>query len=444
VLSKSRLLAVFFISFLFITSFQLQAGLETSTVIECIAKEKLADHPYGYQDALRDYYPTDAWRNCTPEEQGMNSTRLNEMVPYIESNEWPIDSVIIVRGGYIVYEQYPSPDFGVEDIHTLQSVTKSFTSALVGLAIKEGFLASVNETIVDLFSHRDIQNLDERKERMTVEHLLTMTAGVEWDEWTYPYTDTVHNSLAAMVMCDDAIEYFLNLPMVAEPGEEWVYNSGACMVLGVLIENLTNMTLLDFAQEYLFDPVGISDALFLRTYNGIYQAGGGLYLKPRDMARFGYLYLNGGLWNGTQIIPQDWVLDSSEYHYLLPPYEAYGYYWWMHPAMDVYQALRRFGQRIMISPAEDLVVIFTASIMELYHPHQELYFDYVLQSIIGPPREVTQTTTTTGTVNTYTGLPPGEYSNDPPFLGGIFIATAIVGVVGMVFVILLKKAKTSQ
>lgn len=264
-----------------------------------------ANHPYGYQDTLRDYFPTDEWRTCAPEEQGMNSTLLNEMLPYIDSNNWPIDSFIIDRGGYIVYEKYPNLEFAMNDYHTLQSVTKSFTSALVGIAIQKGLIPSIDATILDLFSSRNVTNVDERKEYMSVKHLLTMTAGVEWDEWSYPYNDTVHNSLAAMVTSDDAVDFFLNLPMVAEPGEEWVYNGGAAILLGVLIEEKSNMTLMDFAQEYLFDPIGISGGVWLRTWNGIFEAGGGLYLKPRDMARFGYLFLNGGAWDGEQVISND-------------------------------------------------------------------------------------------------------------------------------------------
>ena len=403
----------------------------------------LTEHPYGIQNTSRNYFPTDEWRICTPEEQGMNSTLLNEMLPYIESNNWPLDSIIVVRGGYIVYEEYPNPLFEMDDYHTLQSVTKSFTSALVGIAIREGFISSVNDTILDLFSDRNVTNVDERKERMSIKHLLTMTAGVEWDEWTYPYTDAENNSLAAMVTCHDAIDYFLNLPMVAEPGDEWVYNSGACIVLGVLIEELSNMTLVEFTQEYLFDPIGISEAMWVKTGNGVYQAGGGLFMEPRDMARFGFLYLNGGTWNGTQVVQQSWVLDSTDYQYALPPYEYYGYYWWHSPAMDVYQALGRFGQRIMVSPEEDLVVVFTASIQGMdYHPHEELYLDYILESIIGPPRTVTHSTSTTTTTNTSTSTTTGETNTGLNLLDGIYLSIGAVAI-GVVVLFLIRYRRTT-
>lgn len=368
----------------------------TSSYIGLVDEQIVSDHPFGYQDALRDYFPTEEWRSCTPEEQGMNYSLLSEMLPYINENEWALDSIIIVRGGYIVYEKYPNPDYPMSYYHTLQSVTKSFTSALIGCAIKEGLLASVDEKIVDLFKDRTISNLDERKGRMTVEHLLTMTAGIEWDEWTHPYIDTVNNNLAAMSVSDDGVDYFLNLPMIAEPGEVWTYNGGGIIVLGALIEKLSNMTLLDFAETYLFHPIGIPGGGWLKQPSGYYEAGGGLYLKPRDMARFGYLYLNGGMWNESEIVPLEWVLNSTEYHTISP---RYGYLWWLEPGMDAYVASGRLGQKIMVCPEEDLVVVFTASIYEMYEPHYDLYYDYIRAAIIGPPRIVEPETTTFTTTN---------------------------------------------
>jgi CubicO group peptidase (beta-lactamase class C family) len=353
-----------------------------------------ADHPFEIQETPRDYFPTYEWRMCEPEEQGMNSTRLSEMMSYIDDSNWPIDSIIIVRGGYIVWEDYLSLEYNMDYFHTQQSVSKSFASALVGIAIEQG-LFRINDAIVDLFSDRNITGPDERKEHMTIWHLLTMTAGVEWDEWTYPYTDTENNNLAAMVTAVDAVDYFLNLPMAYEPGEHWVYNSGATIILGVLIEKFSNQTLVDFTEEYLFNPIGIPGCVWQKTLNDVYQAGGGLWLKPRDMARFGYLYLNGGNWNGTQVVTEEWILNSTDYQFDLPPSLGYGYLWWLDPTLDVYEALGRFGQRIMVSTEEDMVVVFTASIRgENYHPHPELYRDYILDSIVNPPRPVTQTTPT--------------------------------------------------
>ncbi|MGY5858330.1 MAG: serine hydrolase [Candidatus Thorarchaeota archaeon] len=407
--------------------------------IDIVEAQIETDHPFGYQDALRDYYPTDEWRTCTPEEQGMNGSLLDEMLQYIIENEWAFDSIIIVRGGYIIYEEYPSPEYPMSYYHTLQSATKSFTSALVGIAIKEGFLAGVDETIVDLFSDRLISNLDERKEHITVEHLLTMTSGIEWDEWTYPYTDTVNNDLAAMSVSDDGVDYFLNLPMAAEPGEVWNYNGGCTIVLGALIEELSNMTLLDFAETYLFHPIGIAGGAWLKQPSGYYEAGGGLYLKPRDMARFGYLYLNGGTWNESEVVSLDWILNSTDYHTITP---RYGYLWWLETGMDAYVASGRLGQKIMVCPEEDMVVVFTASIYDIYEPHYELYYDYIQASIVGPPRIVTPTTSTNST--TTIEPPPGGIDHGLIGFQGIFLVTGILAIVTLVVVYQLRYRKIAQ
>ncbi|TFF95507.1 class C beta-lactamase-related serine hydrolase [Candidatus Thorarchaeota archaeon] len=360
-----------------------------------------SSHPFEIPEWLRDYYPTEEWRFCTPEEQGMNSTRLNEMLPYIAESGWLMDSIIVIRGGYVVFEAYPGDLYTEDYYHTLQSVTKSFVSCLIGLAIREGILPGVDSTILDLFSERSPLNVDDRKERMTVEHLLTMTSGVEWDESTYPFNDTERNSLTRMVLSEDCIDHFLSLPMVSEPGEQWVYSSGATIVLAALIEELSDYDLMDFAHEFLFDPIGIEGAVCIKTHDGYYHGGGGLYLKPRDMARFGYLYLNGGNWDGQQVVPLDWVLSSTRYQVYLPPSLGYGYLWWLHPGLDAYQAHGRFGQRIAVSPEEDLVVVYTASLPDyIYNPEDELLRDFILDSITGPPRTVNESTQTSSTSET--------------------------------------------
>ncbi len=273
---------------------------------------------------------------------------------------------------------------------------------------------------------------------MTVEHLLTMTAGVQWDEWTYPYTDTVNNDLAAMSVSDDGVDYFLDLPMVAEPGELWTYNGGNTIVLSALIEQLSNMTLPDFAETYLFNPIGISNGAWEMQPSGYYEAGGSLWLKPRDMARFGYLYLNGGTWNETEVVSLEWVLNSTDYYTITP---RYGYLWWLEAGMDAYVASGRFGQRIMVCPEEDMVVVFTASIQEMYEPHTELYYDYIRASIIGPPRSVTQTTSTNSTTTSSVVTTPGD---GLIWLYGIYLSIGVIAVVSIVVILQLKYRRSSQ
>jgi CubicO group peptidase (beta-lactamase class C family) len=386
-------LVVFFV---FLTSTAVPIGVSVPS-----AATSQDSHPFTVLDRVRDYYPTEEWRTSAPEEQGMNSTRLEEMLAYISASGWQMDSILIIRSGYLVFERYPGTLYTMDYYHTLQSVTKSFVSSLIGIAIREGIIPGVNATILDLFSQRTPSNVDERKLDMTVEDLLTMTAGVEWDESTYPFNDTERNSLTAMVLSEDCIDYFLDLPMAAEPGEQWVYSSGATIVLAALIEELSDYDLMDFADEFLFEPIGVSGAVCIKTQSGYYHGGGGLFMKPRDMARFGYLYLNGGEWDGEQVVPRDWVLDSTRYQVYLPPSLGYGYLWFLHPFLDLYQAHGRGGQRIAVSPEEDMVVVFTASFPDFtYNPCDELLRDYILNSITAPPTASTENATTDTTNST--------------------------------------------
>ncbi|MFX1476429.1 MAG: serine hydrolase domain-containing protein, partial [Promethearchaeota archaeon] len=162
------------------------------------------------QGWVPDYWPTTGWRTSTPEMQGMNSSRLQEMKDYLEAQALDLHSVLVTRNGYIVYEDYPSPDYDVDDIHILHSVTKSFTSCLIGIAIDEGYIGSIYDTVLSYFPDRTIQNLNAYKQAMTIRHLLTMTAGYNWDEWTYPYTDP-RNDLHQMIVSGDCTQFMLDL-----------------------------------------------------------------------------------------------------------------------------------------------------------------------------------------------------------------------------------------
>jgi len=304
--------------------------------------------------------PSWDWLTSTPEEQGMDSTKLDEMMEYIDELDLPIDSVIVVRHGYIVLEEYANPKYGPDTLHLLYSVTKSVTSALIGIAIEEGFIESVDQKVVDFFPERSIKNLDSQKQNMTLEHLLTMTTGFEWNasDPTMPYT-TVQ-----MESSSDPVQFVLDRPMATDPGGEWVYNNGASHLLSAIITKTTGYTTLEFAREFLFGPLGISNVKWdlNRDPQGIYCGFHGLELTPRDMAKFGYLYLNNGTWNGKQIVPAEYVARSSETSFLFWENEGYGYQWWTFPQSGVYYASGMYGQRIFVVPDLDTVVVLTADL----------------------------------------------------------------------------------
>jgi CubicO group peptidase (beta-lactamase class C family) len=304
------------------------------------------------------YWPTDDWVVTTPEQQGMSSTILNGLSAVIATYDLPVESILVVRHGYLVFEIYPGEDT-VDTLQLLHSVSKSFTSALIGIAIEQGYIPSVETPVVSLFPTRTIANLDARKEAMTVEDLLNMLGGLEWDEWSYPYEDP-RNDVLAMILSTDPTQFVLDKPMAADPGTTWVYNTGATHLLGAIIRETTGQTPLAFGNDHLFSPLGITDVFWFNDRTGLSLGGSGLNLRPRDMAKFGFLFLHDGEWDGNQIIPRAWVTQSRVV--AATPWQGtgYGYQWWKNLALDTYEARGRYNQWIIVSQEHDLVMIMTA------------------------------------------------------------------------------------
>jgi CubicO group peptidase (beta-lactamase class C family) len=230
----------------------------------------------------------------------MDSQQLNNVDGYVNSSDLAIDSVIVVRHGYIVHELYTG--YWTRELeHHLYSVTKSVTSILIGIALDKGFIKNVSQKVVDFFPNRTIANLDSRKLNMTLWHLLTMTTGFAWDEWSLPYEDP-RNSDNGMQSSRDAVQYVLDTPMAYQPGEKWVYCSGASLLLGEILAQASHYSVEGFARKFLFDPLGIGNIYWLRFSGRYASTDGGLAMTPRDAARIGYLMLNKGTWDGKKIV----------------------------------------------------------------------------------------------------------------------------------------------
>jgi len=325
-----------------------------------------------------DYFPTEEWRTSTPEVQGMDSALLKQMMDEIKTGNHAIDSVLVVRNGYIVWEEYPNDMLYDRNMpHVLYSVTKSFTSALIGIAINKGYLKSVDQKVVDFFPDKTIANLDERKRNITIENLLMMTSGFEWNEISYGYSDP-RNSLAQALSSGDYVQYVLDRPMAYQPGETFVYNTGNTQVLSAIITKVTGLSTDAFAQKYLFEPIGITSSYWNNDAQDIPLGGSGLELTPRNAAKFGYLFLNNGVWGGKQIVPADWVTRSTSNTQSI--YGNYGYLWWINTLFDYYNASGLYGQRIFVAPKSDLVCVITTSKEESSFVDQA-FIDYVLGSL---------------------------------------------------------------
>jgi CubicO group peptidase (beta-lactamase class C family) len=305
------------------------------------------------------YYPTQAWKTSTPEQQGIDSAALLKLFDEIQQKQFNIHSIVIARHGFIVAEAYWYP-FQPGYKHVLYSCTKSVNSALVGVAIKQGKIDNVNHRVVDFFPDRTIANKDARKQAMTLEHLLTMSSGMEWNETGVSIT-APNNSNRQMIQSKDWVQFVLDRPMKEEPGARFNYNSGGAHLISAILQKTTGQNELAFAQEYLFKPLGISDVTWAVDPNGIYRGEDGLELTPRDMAKIGYLFLKNGTWDGQQIVSADWVKASSQKHIDTPDDKDYGYQWWVQP-FGIYNAAGRGSQYIFVLNDLDMVVVFTSGL----------------------------------------------------------------------------------
>jgi len=320
-----------------------------------------------------EYWPTDHWQTSSPEEQGMDSELLADMLVTIQQLEYDIDSVLVVRNGYLVVDTYLHP-FRPSSTHIIHSCTKSIISTLVGIAIEEGYIESVDQPVLDFFPDRTVANLDPNKEAITLEHLLTMTSG--WncrDSYLYRW-----RGLRQMAESEDWVQFMLDLPMAEQPGTRFEYCNGVSFLLSAIIQETTDTSALDFAEERLFDPLGISNVSWPSNPQGITIGWGELHMLPHDMAKIGYLYLKGGLWDGEQVVSSAWVAASTRKHVPATLEDGYGYQWWI-DSSDIYMALGYAGQFIFVVPELNMVVVFTSDLPESdFYVPQTLLNEYVI------------------------------------------------------------------
>ena len=321
-------------------------------------------------------WPSEGWQGSTPEAQGMDSDLLADMLASIKEQDDAIDSVTIVRDGYLVLDASKYP-FQPDSRHIIHSCTKSIVSILIGIAIDKGFIAGVDASIYELFPDRDLENLEARKAAMTLEHVLTMATGWECrDSYLYDW-----RGLGQMRESDDWVRFVLDLPMVEEPGERFEYCNGAAFLLSAIIQETTSKSALAFAEEHLFGPLGIVDVDWPANPHGINMGWGDLHMRPHDMAKIGLLMLHGGSWDGKQIVSTAWVEASTSHQIDATLQDGYGYQWWV-ASDDLFMALGYAGQFIFVIPDKDLVAVFTSHLedRDFYTP-QRLLEDYIIPAV---------------------------------------------------------------
>lgn len=341
-------------------------------------------------------WPTAGWQQATPASVGLDEKTLLALDADIAVGKYSlVDSFQVFRCGEQVFERQYAHDYASiyakearikgplnarltgpynyfdpawhpyyqgTDLHSMQSVSKTVTSVILGIAVTRGdFKASLSTPVLKYFDTSKVRNIDERKRRMTLKDVLTMTAGLEWNE-DVPYADP-RNDASSMEAADDWVQYVIDKPMVTNPGVVFNYSSGATELLAYIFQKETGQDIEAYAEQQLFAPLGIKHH-WKRTYLGLVDTEGGLFLGGADLAKIGYLYLHEGIWGGRRIVSRAWVRQS------VTPFVdtgwqglKYGFKWWLYPRKEggqfVWMGIGFGGQRLMVFPEEQLIAIFT-------------------------------------------------------------------------------------
>ncbi|NIM16622.1 MAG: serine hydrolase [Candidatus Aminicenantes bacterium] len=327
---------------------------------------------------LPDYWPTSGWRATYPEKQGMDSAYLADLLETIQTQNYPIRCLLVIRNGYLVVEAYFHP-FQEGFWHVIHSCTKSITSSLIGIAIHQGYIAGEDRRVLDFFPEYSVENLDDRKESLTLRHLLMMASGLNTRDTAYYNWE----GLTEMMASSDWAKYVLDLPMVAPPGTRFEYSNGVSYLLAAILQKATNRPGLDYAHMNLFSHLGIpaSHVDWPMSPQGVVIGWGRIRMRPVDMAKLGFLYLQKGKWDTRQLLPADWIRKATQRQITTnTPIDGYGYQWWV-TNQGYFTALGYAGQYIIVHPEKNLVVVFTSAFanQDLYFPGT-LYEQYILDA----------------------------------------------------------------
>jgi CubicO group peptidase (beta-lactamase class C family) len=306
-------------------------------------------------------FADDAWPASTPEAEGMDPAPLLAGLADIESRGLAVHSLLVIRHGRRVLEQL-GVDQGEQltpaDSHELHSTTKTLTGMLVGIALGEGLIPSIRARAVEFFEAGELERLNPAKDRLALEDLLTMSSGLEYQE------GLAENERAFADEC--AARVFLSRGMVADPGARWNYSTGDSQILAEILRRVTGKTPLEFARERLFAPLGIGDIQWNADGGGTQFGGRGLSLRPRDLARFGWMLLYRGRWQGEELAPATWVEAATRQHVVATSGytvgENYGYHCWI-PRFGGFATRGYMGQNMYLLPDRELLVVFTGALV---------------------------------------------------------------------------------
>jgi CubicO group peptidase (beta-lactamase class C family) len=340
----------------------------------------------------------DGWASAALESVSIAEKPLHDLETAIHAGDFKkIGSVLIARHGKLVYESYFDGD--ASTLRDTRSATKSITDILVGIAIGEKKLSGVDARVLSLLPERarKMQNPDPRKDKITVEDLLTMSSVLECDDWN----DASRGNEERMYVIEDWTQFILDLPVrghmhVGEQeqppkyGRYFSYCTGGVFVLSEVLQKATGIRTDHYAQEKLFERLGITDVEWVYSPRNIPQTGGGLRLTGRDLLKVGQLYLNGGTWQGRRIVDEAWVKTSTQPHAQIDGETEYGYLWWLKAFKSGGKSCPAFfmsgngGNKVAVFPGLDLVVVITSTNYNTRGMHEQterLLTDYILPAV---------------------------------------------------------------
>lgn len=303
----------------------------------------------------------DGWKTSHLKSQSIDTTRIYQLFTQVQNGKNKLHSVVFIKNNQIIIEEYFN-GYSANDQHDIRSATKSIVSILLGIAIDKGFIDNEDDLMSTyLKSKVPTKNLDKRKDKITIRHLLTMSSGLDcndWDRKSEGQEDKVYKK-------KDWIQYTLDLPMVNEPGTVSNYCTMGVILVSEIISQASGMTIQAFAEKYLFQPLDISNISWSHpSHKEIIPSGKRLYMTSRDMAKIGQLILNNGTWNGEQLVSEKWIEESTTVKTKITGID-YGYLWWNIPFMIQEKmfiakiATGNGGQYIMTFPELDIVAVFT-------------------------------------------------------------------------------------
>jgi CubicO group peptidase (beta-lactamase class C family) len=345
----------------------------------------------------QDGWPLRDWPVATPQSVSMNTDSLQAFDADITKGMYGhVDQMIVIRNGRLIYQKSYTHDYDKiyndsvrvksalnphdpggpynyynpwwhpyyrrGQLHSLQSVTKTITSVIIGVAIARKEFPDLSTTVLSFFDTTQVKNIDDRKRKLNIRHLLTMTAGFDWDENRH-YSDP-KNDCMVMEASFDWVQYVIDKPMALEPGQYFRYNSGASQLLSYIFRKATGKDIEEYASQHLFSPLGISQYFWKRIPTGIPDTEGGLYLAAVDLAKIYYLFLKEGTWNGKQVVSREWVKESVTPAVDVRTGVKYGYKWWLYDYGDdrlnyAWAGSGFGGQWPIVIPEYGIVAVFT-------------------------------------------------------------------------------------